>query len=63
METPGASGSGVVKEVVSKVYSRFGSDNKLLRRIVYVESKDGTDENTYRSGYDGGRWQVDLIGF
>ena len=63
METPGTSGSGVVKEVVSKVQSLFGSDNKILRRIAYVESKDGTDESTYRSGYDGGIWQVDQIGF
>ena len=63
METPGASGSGVVEEVVSKVQSLFGSDNKFLRRIAYVESKDGTDKNTYRSGYDGGIWQVDRIGF
>ena len=31
METPGASGSGVVEEVVSNVQSLFGSDNKFLR--------------------------------
>ena len=63
METPGASGSDVVEKVVSKVQSLFGSDNSFLRRIAYVESKDGTDRNTYRSGYDGGIWQVDQIGF
>ena len=63
METPGASGSGVVEEVVSKLQSLFGSDYKFLRRIAYVESKDGIDKNTYRSGYDGGIWQVDRVGF
>ena len=64
METPGASGSGVVEEVVSTVQSLFDSDNKFLRRIAYVESKDGTDKNTYHSGYVGGiLWQVDQIGF
>ena len=63
METPGASGSGVIEEVVSTVQSLFDSDNKFLRRIAYVESKDGTDKNTYHSGYVGGIWQVDQIGF
>lgn len=63
METPGANGSGVIEEVVSKVQSLFGSDNKFLRRIAYVESKDGTDKNTYRSGCNGGIWQVDRVGF
>ena len=28
-----------------------------------MESKDGTHPNTYREGYHGGFWQVDLIGF
>ena len=63
--TPGASGSDVVRAVVGKIEDSniFPSDNQLLRRIAYVESKDGTDSNTYRSGYHGGIWQVDEVGF
>ena len=41
----------------------FGPDHGFLRRIAYVESKDGEESGTYRSGYDGGIWQVDKIGF
>ena len=41
----------------------FPTDNKFLRRIAYVESKDGTHPNTYRPCYHGGIWQVDKIGF
>ena len=58
-----ASGADVVRAVVKKVESVFGKDNHFLRRIAYVESKDGTDKNTYRSGYNGGIWQVDETGF
>ena len=32
-----------------------------MRRIAYVESKDGTDSGTYQSGYHGGIWQVDNV--
>ncbi|KAL5503271.1 hypothetical protein EMCRGX_G010194 [Ephydatia muelleri] len=35
----------------------------LLRRVAYVESKDGTESFTYRSGYDGGIWQIDQTAF
>ena len=34
-----------------------------MRRIAATESNFGTHPNTYRSGYDGGIWQVDRIGF
>ena len=63
--TPGARGADVVRAVVGKIEDSniFPSDNQLLRRIAYVESKDGTDGNTYRSGYYGGIWQVDEVGF
>ena len=37
----------------------FPSDNRLLRRIAYVETRDGLDAETYRLGYNGGIWQVD----
>ena len=63
--TSGASGSAVVHAVVRRIEDSniFPSDNRLLRRIAYVESKDGTDSGTYRSGYHGGIWQVDEVGF
>ena len=37
----------------------FPSDNRLLRRIAYAETRDGLDINTFRAGYNGGIWQVD----
>lgn len=37
----------------------FSSDNRLLRRIAYAETRDGVDINTFRAGYNGGIWQVD----
>lgn len=41
----------------------FADDANILRRIAYTESQFGTHPNTYRSGYHGGIWQVDRIGF
>ena len=61
--TPGASGSKIVNDAVSKVESTLGVTNKLLQRTAFVESKNGKDPNTYRDGYHGGIWQVDRIGF
>ena len=61
--TSGASGSKIVKDAVSKVESTLGGTNQFLKRIAYVESKNGQDPNTYRDGYHGGIWQVDQIGF
>ena len=60
---PEASGSDVVLATVSRIEAAFGTDHRFLRRIAYVESKDGTDRSTYRAGYHGGIWQVDQIGF
>ena len=61
----GASGSAVVRAVVGRIENAniFPNDNQLLRRIAYVESKDGTDNNTYRVGYYGGIWQMNEVGF
>ena len=61
----GASGSDVTRAVVSKIEASeiFPTDHRLLRRIAYVESKDGEDPNTYREGYFGGIWQVDQVAF
>ncbi|XP_013404302.1 von Willebrand factor A domain-containing protein 2 [Lingula anatina] len=59
------SGTAVVEAVVDRIQSSgiFPDDKLFLRRIAYVESKDGTDSNTYRDNYFGGIWQVDRIGF
>ena len=38
----------------------FSSDNRLLRRIAFVETRDGVDPSTYSDpSYDGGIWRVD----
>lgn len=58
-----ASGVSEVRAVVGKIEAVFGNDNQFLRRIAYVESIDGTHQNTYQNGYHGGIWQVDEIGF
>ena len=58
-----ATGADVVRAVSNRIQAVFGDDRQFLRRIAFVESKDGTDSNTYRSGYHGGIWQVDEIAF
>ena len=62
---PRASGSDVVNAVVAKIEASriFPTEHRLLRRIAFVESKDGEDPNTYREGYFGGIWQVDPPAF
>lgn len=37
----------------------FPNDHGILRRIAIVESNDGIDSNTFRTGSYGGIWQVD----
>ncbi len=54
-----ASGSDVVRAAVNRIQAMFGFDRQLLRRIAFVESRDETDTDTYRPGYNGGIWQVD----
>ena len=58
-------GENVVEAVVARIRQTgiFGDDRSFLRRIAYVESKDGTDRRTYRAGYNAGIWQVDEIAF
>ena len=60
-----SSGSAVVQATDALIQNSkiFPDDHQLLRRIAWVESKDGTDAGTYRQGYHGGIWQVDMIGF
>lgn len=62
---PGSNGTTVVQatDALIRCSGIFPDDHQLLRRIAWVESKDGTDPRTYRQGYHGGIWQVDLTGF
>lgn len=60
---PETKGVDVVCEVINKIDKIFPDDERMLRRIAYVESKFGEDWNTYREGYHGGIWQIDKIGF
>jgi hypothetical protein len=62
---PKEKGKDVVEAVVDRIRNAkiFEEDFSFLRRIAYVESKDGTDPDTYRDGYCGGIWQVDEIAF
>lgn len=62
---PEARGEDVVCEVIKKIEksSIFADDEKMLRRIAYVESQFGAHRDTYRKGYNGGVWQIDKIGF
>ena len=60
-ELAGANGSSAVLLAVARIQQSgaFGSDNGLLRRIAYVETRDGTSNDTFRDGYYGGIWAVD----
>lgn len=55
-----AKGPEVVEAVVDVVRRScvLPQDNLLLRRLAYVESHDGMDMATFRSGFYGGIWQV-----
>ena len=54
-------GAAVVLATISRIKdsNAFPDDSRLLRRVAFVESRDGTDTETFRDGYDGGIWQVD----
>ena len=57
----GASGRSVVLATISKlqVVGVFPDSERFLRRVAFVESRDGVDSDTFRSDYYGGIWQVD----
>ena len=57
---PGSFGSDVVQAVLNDLRNAciFSDDNLFLRRLAYVETKDGADGKTYRRAYHGGIWQV-----
>ena len=52
-----ATGSAVVLQAIGRLQQSgvFGNDNELLRRIAYVEARDGTLTN---ASTDGGIWAV-----
>ncbi len=56
----GSSGSAVVAAALARIQlsNIFVKDNEMLRRIAYVETRDGADSDTYREGYHGGIWAV-----
>ena len=55
---PYANGSAVVLQTIARIQQSgvFGNDNGILRRIAYVETRDGTLTNTSNGG---GIWAVD----
>ena len=57
----GTNGSAVVSACISRLQQSgiFTSDKEMLRRIAYVETNNGNDDDTYRSNYHGGIWAVD----
>ena len=57
----GANGREVVFATVFRIQQSgvFPDDSRFLRRLAFVESRDGQDSSTFRNGYYGGIWQVD----
>ena len=52
----GANGTAVVLLSIAHIQQAaiFPDDNEMLRRIAYVETRDGSDPDTYSEGnYDG----------
>ena len=61
----GANGTAVVLLSIAHIQQAaiFPDDNKMLRRIAYVETRDGSDSNTYSEGNYGGIWRVNEAAF
>ena len=57
---PEANGTVVVQACLAKITGAniFATDNQMLRRIAYVETRDGTDSDTYTPTNNGGIWQL-----
>ena len=56
----GSTGAAVVRAAVDLIQQSgvFPDDRSFLRRLAYVESRDGEHPDTFRDGYYGGIWQV-----
>jgi len=59
----GTIGEDVVDATINQIKDScvFQNDYLFLKRLAFVKSYYGTEADTYRSGYDGGIWQVDLL--
>jgi len=59
----GTIGEDVVDSTIDKIKDScvFQNDYLFLKRLAYVSSQYGQKADTYRSGYDGGIWQIDLL--
>ena len=57
---PEANGTTVVQACLAKITGAniFSADNQMLRRIAYVETRDGKDSDTYTPTNNGGIWQL-----
>ncbi len=55
----GRVGTDITIATIEFLQQVFPDDNRLFRRIAYVESRDGTASDTFRANYFGGIWQVD----
>lgn len=55
-----AVGADIVQAVVDIIRENciYPNDRVFLRRLAYVQSKDGKITNTFRQNYYGGIWQV-----
>ena len=56
---PEANGTTVVQACLAKITgANIFSANQMLRRIAYVETRDGKDSDTYTPTNNGGIWQL-----
>ena len=56
----GRSGTDVVLLSIAYIHQAtiFPDDSKMLRRIAFVETRDGLDEASFNLGNNGGIWSV-----
>lgn len=61
----GRSGTDVVLLSIAYIHQAtiFPDDNKMLRRLAFVETQDGLDEDSFNMGNSGGIWAVKELGF
>lgn len=57
----GAKGSAIVEAVLAELHDAcvYPEDGQLLRRLAFVESRDGMDPATYAAPGSGGIWRVE----
>lgn len=55
-----AAGADIVQAVVDIIRENciYPNDRVFLRRLAYVQSRDGLDVRTFRPNFYGGIWQV-----